>query len=279
MVVSACALLSISLSGCGKTAPPEIPSDEPAAAQPSLQVAAVYSDDEIQLRIRFETRNPSWYHDYLVFLDLWQWRAHRSHPVGFADNGYVLDYRHGSSGRSMYSTNFDRETDTPLKMYDAHKSGFHALRLEKLLTGEYGQDDWYFLAEDFAVDFDPDHNWVNGDTLPRRILRQPQGSRGAIRASGGYSDGAWEIRLTRSMEAPDPRDSMSFIPGSTYTAAFAVHTGATGGRHHLVTVPVTVGLDAEATIVATKTAGDINAATTEWLTIPLFDPGDPTPPR
>jgi hypothetical protein len=26
-----------------------------------------------------------------VFLDLWQWRAHRSNPIGYADNGYVLE--------------------------------------------------------------------------------------------------------------------------------------------------------------------------------------------
>ena len=43
---------------------------------------AIRSDEELALmRERGE------------FLDMWQWRAHRSHPVGKADNGFVLHYR------------------------------------------------------------------------------------------------------------------------------------------------------------------------------------------
>lgn len=48
-----------------------------------------------------------------VFLDLWQWRAHRSNPVGYADNGYVLEARHSSEGRSMFFTNRDAERNQP----------------------------------------------------------------------------------------------------------------------------------------------------------------------
>ena len=74
------------------------------------------------------------------FLDLWQWRAHRGNPVGFADTGYVLDYRHSSEGRSAYSTNFDSDAGLPLMMFDPEQTGKRALRLEKLLAREYGQE-------------------------------------------------------------------------------------------------------------------------------------------
>ena len=37
------------------------------------------------------------------FLDLIQWRAHRSNAVGMADDGYVLEYRLSDAGKDMFS--------------------------------------------------------------------------------------------------------------------------------------------------------------------------------
>jgi len=212
------------------------------------------------------------------FLDLWQWRAHRSNPIGYADNGYVLDYRHSSKGRSMYTDNVDAETGLPAMMFDLERTGIHALRLEKLVAGEYGQGDFYYLAESFAVPFDPDHAWEEGDTLPHRLLREPDGSRGAIRAEGRYADRAWRVLLRRSLQSPDPLDSLTFVPGATYDAAFAVHTGSTGSHHHLVSIPVTIGLDAEARIRLPRVDSGERPSPDQldWHAIELFEPGDPT---
>ncbi|MCC5833278.1 MAG: hypothetical protein JJU20_00955 [Opitutales bacterium] len=212
-----------------------------------------------------------------VFLDLWQWRAHRSNPIGFADNGYVLDYRHSSSGRGMYTDNVD-DSGAPAWMYDSEKTGFHALLFEQLVEQAYSQDDWYFLSESIAKPFDPEHDWQDGDALPQRFLREPEGSRGAIRADGRHSDGAWQVRLTRSMEAPDPLDSKSFAEGDVFHVAFSVHSGA-GARHHLVSLPLSFGFATDAEIIAQKVEGDLDEAEVEWVEIELFDPGDPTPER
>ncbi len=212
-----------------------------------------------------------------VFLDLWQWRAHRSNPVGYADNGYVLEYRHSSSGRGMYADNVN-DSGAPAWMYDSEKTGFHALRFEQLVEQAYSQDDWYFLSESIAKPFDPEHDWQDGDALPQRFLREPEGSRGAIRADGRHSDGAWRVRLTRSMEAPDPLDSKSFAEGDVFHLAFSVHSGA-GARHHLVSLPFSFGFATDAEIVAQKVDGDLDAAEVEWFEVELFDPGDPTPER
>jgi hypothetical protein len=214
-----------------------------------------------------------------IFLDLWQWRAHRSHPVGYADNGYVLEHRHGSSGRSMYSNNVDSETGQPKMMFDPAKAGKRALRFEKLIERAYSQKDAYYLVETEGVPFDPDHNWQEGDALPHRLLRQPQGSRGAIRASGGYENGAWRIQLTRSLEAPDPLDSKSFEPGKVYHVAFAVHSGGAGGRHHWISMPISFSLDQDTDLQAQYTQGRLDRAEAEWTTVILMDPGDPTLPR
>lgn len=214
-----------------------------------------------------------------VFLDLWQWRAHRSHPVGYADNGFVLDYRHSSAGRGMYTDNVDSSTGLPLWMYDPQKTGRHALRFEKLVRREYVQDDLYFLSEKHAAPFDPERSWEEGDALPHRFLREPEGSRGAIRATGDYRDGAWQIRLTRSLEAPDPLDSKAFEQGQTYHVAFSVHTGSTGGIHHLVTVPVTFALGGEAIISARHADGPLDDAEADWVVLDLFEATDPTTPH
>ena len=57
------------------------------------------------------------------FLDLMQWRAARSNPVGMADDGYVLEYRNFDDGKNPFSWNIDRKTMTPLNMFDAAKVG------------------------------------------------------------------------------------------------------------------------------------------------------------
>lgn len=212
-----------------------------------------------------------------VFLDLWQWRAHRSNPIGYADNGYVLDYRHNSAGRGMFTDNLNGETGLPIWMYDPAKFGRRALSFEALLARGYGQDDPYFLSEAGAVPFDPEHGWQEGDALPMIFLREPAGSRGAIRAQGRWSDGAWHVRLTRSLAAPDPLDSKAFEEGRVYHVAFAVHS-MVGARHHRVSRPVSFALgEGDARIVARRVEGPLDEAEVEWVALEVAVPPDPTP--
>lgn len=213
-----------------------------------------------------------------VFIDLWQWRAHRSHPVGFADNGYVLEARNSADGRSMFATNRDSETGLPKWMFNPETTGQRSLRLEELQTQSYGQEDHYFLLLEEAIPFDPDHDWQAGDAIPHRVLQQPDGSRGAIRATGRHADGAWDIRLTRSLASPNPLDSKTFEPGKVYNVAFAVHQAA-GNLHHLVTIPMRFGLGTDADITAQLVQGDLDAKEIPLTSVPLFDPGDPTLPN
>ncbi len=214
-----------------------------------------------------------------VFLDLWQWRAHRSHPMGVADNGYILHYRLSSEGRGMYTTNWDDDAGQPAYMLDPEVTGKRALDWGRLVKREYGQDDPYFISQDNSLAFDPEHDWQPGDTLPQRFLRAPSGSRGAIAAEGRYENGAWRIRLTRSLKAPSPKDSKPLEEGGIYNVAFAVHVGQVGARWHQVSLPHTLGLDVdEADIVAVRvddveTADD---AALRWAELPVMYPGQVT---
>jgi hypothetical protein len=103
----------------------------------------------------------------------------------------------------MFTNNLDADTGLPLWMYDPARFGRRALRFESLLAGAYGRDDPYFLSDGGAVPFDPAHAWQEGDTLPMIFLREPSGSRGAIRAQGHYAEGAWHVRLTLPLNHPD----------------------------------------------------------------------------
>ena len=232
---------------------------------------------------------PSWYalvddarlealRDSGAFLDLWQWRAHRSHPVGYADNGYVLHYRLASAGRGSFTDNVDPDTGGPARMFDASVVAGHALSVERLQAREYGQEDIYFISENNSVPYDPDVDWQDGDAIPHRLLREPDGSRGAIRATGRWHDGAWRIALTRSLATPDPRDSKALAPGQRYSVAFAVHTGATGARWHLVTLPqvLALGDDPDADLRARR-VGDVDApGELDWTALDLVSPGTVT---
>lgn len=211
------------------------------------------------------------------FLDLWQWRAHRSHPLGYSDNNYVLQYRLNSEGTGPFTDNWDSDADQPAWMYDSDVTGITHLDRDRLMAREYDQDDWYYLSEHIAKPFDPDHDWQEGDALPQRFLREPSGSRGAIRAAGGYEDGAWRIQLTRSLDAPNPLDSKTLRDGEVYQAAFAVHTNASGARWHLVSHPQSLGLGVEdADLVAQRIEGDLSEADVTWTELQVYYPGQTT---
>lgn len=169
----------------------------------------------------------------------------------------------------MFTDNRNEETGLPLRMFDPEATGSRALRLESLRAREYGQDAPYFLTDEDSVPFDPDHDWREGDAIPQRLLREPDGSRGAIRARGEYRDGAWHVRLTRSLETPDPLDSKALVPGESYHVAFAVHNAA-GAGFHRVSLPLTLGLGVEADLRARKVEGDLDEAAVEWTEVTIF---------
>ena len=207
------------------------------------------------------------------FLDLWQWRAHRSHPIGYADNGYVLHYRLSSQGRSMFSNNINEQGTGPAYMFNAAETGSHALQWSELQARAYRQSDHYFLTEDTAVPIPAEQQWQEGDVIPFRLLQQPSGARAAIRSFGEYQDGHWRITLERSLASPNPLDSKTLAAGNIYHVAFAVHQGGVGGRHHIVSLPHSLGLGVNADITAHYSASPMAESELNWHEVELINPG------
>ncbi len=210
-----------------------------------------------------------------VFIDLWQWRAHRSNPVGYVDDGYSLEYRHSDNGLSMFSSNsFDPENG-PQFMFDPEKLGFAALEFEKIKNQEYSQDDIYYLLRDSMVPFDSS-KMFEGAAIPLRILREPNGSRG-FEGSGRFENNYWTVNMKRPLDT-GYEDDKTFVEGKAYTVAFGVHKRSTGSRWHYISYPYELRLGlSDADIVGVY----IDEDEPDWnqipaKEIPLIYPGQTT---
>jgi hypothetical protein len=190
-----------------------------------------------------------------VFLDQWHWRAARGNALGVSDDMWVLDYRNGDAGKSAYATNWEAEASEPKKMFDPDKVGFAALNFDEVRNARVAFDDVSYLSDATMKDFDPAYAWKEGDALPRRYLRTPEGSRSDISANGRWDDGWWTVEQRRALDTGNS-DDKAFQNQATYDVAFAFYTSATGNRFHYVTFPVKIGLGQPADIRAARFAGD-----------------------
>jgi hypothetical protein len=210
------------------------------------------------------------------FLDLWHWRAHRSNPIDASDDQFVFDARYGDGGKGPFTTNWDADTKQPMFMLDpARNGGRRALDWADLEQRKLGFDDVYFISEANSVPFDATHAWQEGDTIPRRLLRQGDGSRFDIKVDGKarWQDGFWDLTLKRAMDTGSPTDDKIMVDKRVYNVAFAVHRNALGSRWHLVSLPVTLGLGRDAEMAAVRFAGDAPDWSQEWTEVALFYPG------
>ncbi len=211
-----------------------------------------------------------------VFLDLWMWRAHRGNPIGAVDDMWIHEYRNGDKGKSAYTTNWDNKKNQPKFMFDSKKTGFHALKWDDVINHKLSQKDFYFLSYKIAKPFDPNHNWKEGDTLPYRILRQPEGSRADIKGSGLWKDGSWRVEMRRLLNTGHD-DDKQLHDQRRYTIAFAIHKNYTGSRWHHVSFPMSLGMGVDADIVARKFPGEPPPwDKIPWTRLTLFYPGQVT---
>lgn len=183
------------------------------------------------------------------FLELMQWRAHRSNPVGMADDGYVLEYRLSDAGGNPFGSNVDAKTHQPRFMYDEKKVGKKALTaddIRKMPTA--------LIRDQNAVPFDANAAWKPGDLIPEYVLNK-EGAKGSgadnRNVKGIWNDGMWTVVWARPLKLTNP-DDKALVEGKLYNFSFAVHDDNITTRGHHVSFPVTVGFGAKATIEATK---------------------------
>lgn len=186
-----------------------------------------------------------------AYLDLMQWRAHRSNPVAMADDGYVLEYRLSDAGSGPFASNLDRETMTPRYMFDLAHAGYRALSLEQVIERA---EAYALVREENAAPYDPGAGWQVGDLLPSRILTR-SGADGSAADNhnviGSWQDGVWTVLWARLLNTGND-DDKSLRSGERYSVSFSVHDDNTTSRFHLVSFPLTLGLGLEANITAVR---------------------------
>ena len=182
------------------------------------------------------------------FLDLIQWRAHRSNPVGMADDGYVLEYRNFDAGKNPFASNLDKDTNQPKFMFDAAKAGGKAVTADQVFKKEH-----FLIRGVNAVAFDPNAGWKEGDMLPRYVLSDADASGSAAdnKAAGSWKDGTWTVVVIRPLGLTNS-DDKALKQGGVYSVGFAVHDDNVTTRGHFVSFPTTLGLGAKAAIEAVK---------------------------
>ena len=182
------------------------------------------------------------------FVDLIQWRAHRSNGVGMADDGYVLEYRNSDAGRDMFSSNADANTHAPKFMWDAKKTGYKSITADQLRKGEH-----FLIREKNAVPFDPNAGWKEGDMVPDYVISREDASGSAAdnNAIASWKDGMWTVVIVRPLNLANS-DDKALKEGGVYNVGFAVHDDNITTRGHHVSFVRTLGIGADASIRAMK---------------------------
>jgi hypothetical protein len=182
------------------------------------------------------------------FVDLIQWRAHRSHAVGMADDGYVLEFRLSDAGKDMFSGNADAKTHQPKYMWDAAKVGY-----KSIVEGDLRKADHFLIREKNAVPFDPNAGWKAGDMIPDYVVSRAdaQGSAADNNAIASWKDGKWTVVILRPLGLATG-DDKALKEGGVYNVGFAVHDDNITTRGHFVSFPLRLGFGAEADIKAVK---------------------------
>ena len=184
-----------------------------------------------------------------AFLDLIQWRVHRSNPAGMADDGYVLEWRNFDAGRNMFASNMDPKTKQPRFMYDAKKTGNKALAIDNIRKVTNAM-----VPGQNAVPFDPNAGWKEGDLVSQYFVdgKLAEGSAADNKyARGTWANGTYTVVWARPLNLKNA-DDKPLTEGKAYNFAFAVHDDNMTSRGHHVSFPVTVGFGAKADIEATQ---------------------------
>jgi hypothetical protein len=176
-----------------------------------------------------------------AFVDLIQWRAHRSHPVGMADDGFVLEYRNSDDGKNMFGGNADKATHQPKFMWDEKKVGYKSITADQLRKGDH-----FLIREQNAVAFDPNAGWKEGDMVPDYMVSRAdaQGSAADNNAIASWKDGMWTLVMVRPLGLAND-DDKAFKQGGVYNVGFAVHDDNITTRGHFVSFVKSLGFGAK----------------------------------
>jgi hypothetical protein len=165
--------------------------------------------------------------------DLWHWKAARSNPEHYADDGWLTVAGNPSGSY--------RETG---RRADAGGGGDVNNETEDKAQPRYMQDPAKkpsapgFLLYEEAVQIPADALFKAGDVITYRMPTKPDGSRSNVQATGRYADGGWTVMLHRKL-ATGYDDDVVFNPRKDYSFAMALFDDS-GNDHSKATHAMTL---------------------------------------
>jgi hypothetical protein len=181
-----------------------------------------------------------------AFLDLWQWRANRSDPMGYGGDDYVLEYRLFDAGKNAWFNNWNGGKGEPNFMLDPSANGGRMA----LTEADFRNPAAPRLETGNRVAYDPNHAWQEGDLMYKYGNQQPEASGADNAAVSEFADGRWTVVIKRKLNTGNP-DDLPLQAGATYPVGFAVHDDSTTARFHYVSFPKTMSIGG--------TDGNVNA--------------------
>jgi Ethylbenzene dehydrogenase len=142
--------------------------------------------------------------------DLWHWKAARSDPYRYADDGWLTKAgdktgRKDDTGGGGETRNETDDKSKPRFMQDPSKK---ASVPGVLLTEE-------------SVEITDYSKFKANDVITYRLPKKPSGSRGDIKAESRYADGGWTVMLSRKLETGND-DDVAFNTKRKYSFAMAL---------------------------------------------------------
>jgi hypothetical protein len=216
-------------------------------------------------------------------LDLWHHRLHRANPLGASDDQFVSTIPMGAedtggrirdAGTSVWQTNnFDLNGEPTFAFDPMTTNGLFAFKFTAVFTDPmryFSSPEALLLGPvtvargiDYLTAVGMGYVPQEGDAIPRRRLRTPDGSAGDITSFGttftpSVMDplfGRWRSNTQRLLDTGNADDT-ALADGSVYNIAFAIHSGRVTVRDHYVSFAHTVSLGGGAgDIQAVKLAG------------------------
>ena len=197
------------------------------------QITEIEGFDVIGCNIACHSGEPPigmWFNNEGEFGDLWNWKAARTNPMGYVDDGWMGPYsghddggRYADPGLSSYARNETASGDAP---------GYIWADPDAITTppGVGEELAAHFLLDVDAVPIDAMMAFTPGDTVPGYVLREPDGSRADIQARGVWADGTWTVEIMRALDTGDHAllwdgttlVDVTFTPGETYYFSLVV---------------------------------------------------------
>lgn len=150
-------------------------------------------------------------------VDVWQWRAARSNPMGYAlDTHWDELGQQVDDGVSMALLNdLDQTTRLPGFMATVDPGAIAEFLVENAdvlaAYDPYGTQDGRKVEE--AVAFNAGATFAMNDHIPGNVLRIPTGDVADVRAAGRYDNGVWTVEFQRPYTGTDK--DFAVVPGTS----------------------------------------------------------------